>query len=75
MLIGIVINNKSNKTINVLVEKINKHNKYKKIIFYSKHIMAHDENNIANIGNIVLIKETIPISKKKSWSLFKILKN
>ncbi len=72
--IGIVISNKTNKTINVLVRILKNNLKYKKKTFISKYYMTHDINNIANIGDIVLIKQCNPISKKKNWKLIKILK-
>jgi small subunit ribosomal protein S17 len=72
--IGIVINNKCTKTVTILVQKKYPHLIYKKIITKTKRYLVHDENNLCKIGNIVLIEESIPISKYKKWEIKKILK-
>ena len=64
---GIVVNNKADKTISVLVERRVMHKKYKKIIKRSKKYLAHDEENSLNIGDKVKIVESRPISKLKKW--------
>lgn len=70
---GIVINNRVNKTVTVLVVKKIIHRKYKKIINRTKKYLAHDETNVLKIGDRVLIVESSPISKLKKWRA--ILKN
>ncbi len=72
--IGKVVSNKADKTIVVEVERIFKHPLYKKYIKKKNKLMAHDEKNEANIGDIVEIIETRPISKRKRWNLHKIIK-
>lgn len=69
---GKVTSNKADKTLTVLVNRRVKHNLYGKIITRSKKYHVHDENNQANIGDIVIIEETKPISKTKTWRLVKI---
>ena len=59
-------------TIVVLVERRVKHPKYNKIIKRSTKIHAHDEGNSASIGDAVIIMETRPLSKTKSWKLMEI---
>jgi len=71
---GIIINLSSNKTILVHVQIFKKHLKYKKFYLKNKKYLVHDENNIGKIGNLVLIEQSKPISKYKSWILKKILK-
>lgn len=71
--IGRVVSNKMSKTINVLIERRVPHPKYKKIIKYRKKLMAHDENNTCQIGDLVMIQESKRISKNKSWLLVNIL--
>jgi small subunit ribosomal protein S17 len=71
---GVVVSNKSTKTIVVKVEKVFRHPLYKKIVRAYKKYMAHDEKGEAKIGDFVLISETRPISKRKCWRLMKILK-
>nr|QCI08800.1 ribosomal protein S17 [Sphondylothamnion multifidum] len=70
---GIVISNKMNKTITVAVKKQISHKKYSKIIIKTNKYYAHDENNTCQIGDIVHIKETRPLSKNKHWILEKII--
>ncbi len=71
---GIVVSNKMNKTINVLVERRFIDPLYKKVVKKYKKFMAHDEKNEANIGDFVRIIETRPLSKNKNFKLDKILK-
>ncbi len=71
--IGIVVSDKMDKTIVVRVETRVAHPLYGKIIRSSKTFKAHDENNEARIGDKVLIVETRPLSKDKSWRLQEIL--
>lgn len=69
---GKVVSNKMDKTIVVYVETTIRHPIYKRIIKQSKKFKAHDENNEANIGDIVSIMETRPLSKDKNWRLLEI---
>nr|WAJ57524.1 ribosomal protein S17 [Actinocyclus sp. (in: diatoms)] len=71
--IGIVISNKMQKTIVVKVENRYSHPIYLKTIKKTKKYLAHDENNICNIGDQVLLQESRPLSKKKRWTIIKIL--
>ena len=64
---GKIINDKSNKTVIVLVKRKYSHSFYGKVITSSKKYHAHDENNKFKIGDIVQIIESKPISKKKKW--------
>ena len=67
ILSGVVVSSKSNKTIIVDVTRRIKHKLYKKIIRQTKKYHAHDENNEFNVGDIVSIVESKPISKLKKW--------
>lgn len=71
---GVVTSNKMNKTIKVTVTEKVKHAMYEKRMNRSSVYTAHDENNAANIGDIVEIMETRKVSKTKTWRLVKILK-
>jgi small subunit ribosomal protein S17 len=73
--IGFVISNKAQKTIIVAVENRFAHPKYRKIVTKTKKYMAHDEENICNLGDIVLLEETRPLSKNKKWTLKQILRS
>lgn len=66
-LTGKVVSDKMDKTVVVLVERKVKHPIYGKVIRKSKKFHAHDEANEFGIGDIVVISETRPISKTKSW--------
>jgi len=69
---GKVTSNKADKTLTVLVNRRVKHSLYGKIVTRSKKYHVHDENNQGNIGDIVLIEETRPISKTKTWRLVRV---
>lgn len=71
--IGKVVSNKMDKTIVVAVETYKKHNLYHKRIKYTKKYKAHDENNTANIGDVVKIMETRPLSKDKRFRLVEVV--
>ncbi|MBQ3788918.1 MAG: 30S ribosomal protein S17 [Bacteroidales bacterium] len=71
--IGVVVSNKMEKSIVILVERKVKHPKYGKFVKKSTKFMAHDEKNEANIGDTVRIMETRPLSKNKCWRLVEIV--
>ncbi|MEX0921813.1 MAG: 30S ribosomal protein S17 [Rhodovibrionaceae bacterium] len=64
---GVVVSDKGEKTITVLVERRVMHPLYKKFIKRSKKYRAHDEANSCKVGDVVRIEECRPISKTKSW--------
>lgn len=70
---GRVISNKMQKTITVAVDRQIKHPIYGKFITKTTKYVAHDENNDANIGDLVKIMETRPLSKRKRWRLIEII--
>lgn len=70
---GYVTSDKMDKTIVVLVEDRVKHPLYGKVLRRSTKIKAHDEENTAGIGDLVLIAETRPLSATKRWRLVEIL--
>lgn len=71
--IGIVTSNKMEKSMVIAVERRVKHPVYGKFIKKTKKFMAHDEQNQCNIGDIVRIMETRPLSKNKCWRLVDII--
>jgi small subunit ribosomal protein S17 len=71
--IGRVVSNKMNKTIVVAIERKVMHPLYKKVYVRTTKVMAHDENNECNIGDIVKIMETRPLSRHKRWRLVEII--
>ena len=70
---GVVVSDKMNKTIVVLLEDRVKHPLYGKVVTQSKKVKAHDETNQAGIGDLVLISETRPLAATKNWRLVEIL--
>ncbi|HEY8792028.1 MAG TPA: 30S ribosomal protein S17 [Gaiellaceae bacterium] len=70
---GVVISSAMDKTIIVKVEAIKAHRRYKKVVRRSVKFHAHDEQNTANVGDIVRIVETRPVSKSKHWRLVEIV--
>ena len=64
---GVVVSDKSDKTVEVKVERRYAHPLLKKTIRQSKKYKAHDENNNCKIGDVVFIQESRPISKDKCW--------
>ena len=64
---GIVVSDKSDKTLTVLVSRKVMHPVYKKYIKRSKKYSVHDENNKYKTGELVTIQENKPISKTKKW--------
>lgn len=71
--VGKVVSNKMDKTIVVAIEDIVKHPLYKKYIKRTNKLKAHDENNVCNIGDSVMVMETRPLSKDKRWRLVKVI--
>jgi small subunit ribosomal protein S17 len=72
--IGIVTSNKMKKTITVVVERLVKHALYKKYVRQRTVLKAHDETNVAKIGNVVEVEFTRPLSKTKRWNLVRVLR-
>ena len=70
---GVVVSDKMDKTVTVLVERHVKHPLYGKIIVRSNKYHAHDETNQAKTGDTVEIQEGRPISKTKAWTLTKVV--
>ena len=70
---GYVVSDKMDKTIVVEVEDRVKHPLYGKVVRRTSKIKAHDENNTAGIGDLVLITETRPLSATKRWRLIEIV--
>jgi small subunit ribosomal protein S17 len=71
---GIVVSNKMDKTLVVLVENRYAHPIYGKTLKTSKRFMAHDEFQECNPGDEVTISETRPLSRNKRWKVKQIFK-
>ncbi|SDM06744.1 small subunit ribosomal protein S17 [Catalinimonas alkaloidigena] len=71
--IGQVVSNKMDKSITVAIVRKEKHPIYGKFVTKTKKLVAHDEKNDCNIGDLVKIMETRPLSKRKRWRLVEII--
>jgi small subunit ribosomal protein S17 len=71
--IGVVVSNKMNKSIVVAEQRKVKHPKYGKFINKTTRYMVHDEKEECQIGDVVKIMETRPLSKNKCWRLVEII--
>ena len=72
-IIGIVVGDSADKTITVKVETYKKHPLYGKRVKYSKKYAAHDENNMAHVGDKVRLAQTRPLSKTKRYELVEVI--
>ena len=70
---GYVVSDKMDKTIVVEVEDRKSHGLYSKIVRTTNRVKAHDEDNTAGVGDLVLIEETRPLSKDKHFRLVEIV--
>jgi small subunit ribosomal protein S17 len=70
---GLVVSDKMDKTVIVVVEDRVKHRLYGKVLRQTSRLQAHDENNSAAVGDRVRVMETRPLSATKRWRLVEIL--
>ncbi len=70
---GVVVSNKAEQTVIVQVERKYLHPRYRKTIRSHKKYMAHDAENTCNIGDMVRIIESAPISRRKRWVMETVL--
>jgi len=70
---GVVVSTAGDKTCVVKIEERKKHPLYGKMITQSKKLHAHDEENLAGVGDTVAVMETRPLSKLKRWRLVEIV--
>ena len=71
--VGLVVSTAMDKTITVAVQGVRQHALYKKAMKVTKKYKAHDESNDCNVGDLVRIQETRPLSKTKRWRLLEIV--
>lgn len=72
---GLIVSDKTNKSVVVLVKSVKKHPLYKKQFKVYKRYQAHDEKNKFKEGDEVVIEETRPISKLKRWKVVGLVEN
>jgi len=73
-LVGTVVSNKMDKTVVVAVERLVKHKFYHKYIRRRNKFAAHDQGNLCQIGDQVMLSESRPLSRSKRWRVSKIVK-
>jgi small subunit ribosomal protein S17 len=71
---GRVVSNKMDKTVVVAIERRKMHPIYKKVVRTTKKIMAHDESNSLEIGALVRVVESKPLSRHKRWVVEAVLR-
>ena len=71
---GVVTSDKMDKTVVVRIDSVTHHPVYKKVIRRSVKVKAHDEKNIAKVGDVVKVSPTRLLSKDKRWKLSEVLK-
>jgi small subunit ribosomal protein S17 len=71
---GVVVSDKMDKTVVVLVERLVQHVQYKKYVKQRKKYKAHDPENRCKIGDVVTIVETRPLSREKHWLVREVIK-
>lgn len=72
---GVVVSDKMDRTIVVMVERRMQHPLYKRTMKRSKKFLAHDENSQAKMGDRVEIIESRPMSRRKRWTLTKVIES
>jgi small subunit ribosomal protein S17 len=70
---GFVVSDKMDKTVVVAIERRTTHPLYRKTVTRSERCTAHDETNDTNVGDLVRIAETRPLSKKKRWRVVEVI--
>ena len=70
---GVVVSDKMDKTVVVMVERMVQHAKYKKHLKRRDKVKAHDNENRCGVGDRVIIAETRPLSRDKRWTVRTIL--
>ena len=70
---GIVVSSAMDKTIVVRIDSVRSHDKYRKVVRRTSKLHAHDEHNVANVGDVVRVVETRPLSATKHWRLLEVL--
>ena len=70
---GTVTSDKMDKSVTVAVERTYRHPVYKKVVRRTKRVFAHDESNQCQVGEVVRIVESKPLSRRKRWRLQSIV--
>lgn len=71
---GVVVSDRMDKAVTVVCERKYMHPLYKKVVRRSSKLVAHDEENVCKVGDLVRLMETRPLSKTKRWRVVTVLK-
>jgi small subunit ribosomal protein S17 len=69
----VVVSDRADKTITVRIDITRRHPRYEKIVRTSSTLHAHDESNDAHVGDVVIVRESRPMSRTKRWRLIEVL--
>jgi small subunit ribosomal protein S17 len=72
VMVGKVVSDKMDKTVVVLVERLQMHPLYGRVMKRSKKLVVHDEKNQCHVGDLIKVMETRPVSKRKRWRVVEI---
>ncbi len=72
--VGVVASDKMQKTVVVELETVTRHPLYKKTIRRTRRVKAHDEGQVARVGDLVRIMETRPLSREKRWRVVEVVR-
>jgi small subunit ribosomal protein S17 len=75
IVVGEVVSSRMDKTIVVQVVRKKAHPFYKRVVSKAKKFYAHDEKNVARVGDVVRLEETRPLSKLKRWRLKEVVRS
>ena len=70
---GVVVSDKMQKSVVVAVERRVQHDVYSKIQKRTTTFLAHNENDVAKVGDTVTIAETRPMSRRKRWTITRVV--
>jgi small subunit ribosomal protein S17 len=73
--VGVIVSNNAFKTVVVSIQIRYQHPKYLKTVIQTKRYLVHDEYNQGKTGDIVIIEESRPLSKRKRWKLKEIIRS
>jgi small subunit ribosomal protein S17 len=71
--VGRVVSNKMNKSVSVVIERLERHPVYGKFVRRTTKVLAHDQDNACKQGDTVAIVECRPLSKRKAWRVVEII--
>jgi small subunit ribosomal protein S17 len=74
-MVGTVVSNKMDNTVVVVVERLARHPLYQKVIKLRKKFKAHDADNVCQMGDVVRIVESRPLSREKHWVVEEIVRS